>query len=87
MNASAGVDATQKGILGWIERTGNKLPDPAFIFLYLIVVLVIISVIAAISGWSALHPTQVDAAGQPIVISAASLLSADNIQKLWVEMP
>jgi aminobenzoyl-glutamate transport protein len=87
MNASTGADSTQKGILGWIERTGNKLPDPAFIFLYLIVVLVVISVIAGLAGWSALHPTQVNEAGQPIVISAASLLSPDNIQRLWVDMP
>lgn len=24
--------ASQSGILGWVERTGNKLPDPVFIF-------------------------------------------------------
>jgi len=23
-----------KGILAWIEKSGNKLPDPVFIFLY-----------------------------------------------------
>ena len=26
----------QKGFLGWVERTGNRLPDPVFIFFYLI---------------------------------------------------
>ena len=35
-----------KGFLGWVERTGNKLPDPVFIFFYLIIFLVVISVIA-----------------------------------------
>jgi len=79
--------ASQGGILGWIERTGNKLPDPAFIFLYLIGVLIVISILASLANLSALHPTQVSEDGTPIVISAASLLSAENIRKLWVDMP
>ncbi len=79
--------AVQRGILGWIERTGNKLPDPAFLFLYLIAALVAVSVIAAISGWSAAHPTQIQESGLPLMISAASLLSPDNIRRLWVDMP
>ena len=33
-----------KGFLGWVERTGNKLPDPVFLFFYLIIVLVVISI-------------------------------------------
>ena len=83
----AGAPA-QKGILGWVERTGNKLPDPVFIFLYLIVALVAVSVVAALSGVSALHPTAIDEeTGSNAVISAVSLLSPDNIQRLWVEMP
>ncbi|XUU60589.1 AbgT family transporter [Erythrobacter sp. HA6-11] len=80
--------AKQGGILGWVERTGNKLPDPVFIFFYLIIALVVISVICALLGVSAFHPTQVDeATGGALKISAVSLLSADNIQRLWVEMP
>ncbi|MBY6218469.1 AbgT family transporter [Qipengyuania aquimaris] len=78
----------QTGILGWVERTGNKLPDPVFIFFYLIIALVVISVIAAMTGVSALHPTAVDAeTGGALRIEAVSLLAADNIQRLWVEMP
>ncbi|MEP2735843.1 MAG: AbgT family transporter [Erythrobacter sp.] len=80
--------AAQKGILGWVERTGNKLPDPVFIFFYLIIALVAVSVIAALSGVSALHPTELDeATGTALSIEAVSLLSPDNIQRLWVEMP
>jgi len=75
------------GFLGWVERTGNKLPDPVFIFFYLIIALVIISVISSVMGASAYHPTQLDEAGNPLLIKSASLLSAENIQKLWVEMP
>nr|WP_137676550.1 AbgT family transporter [Parerythrobacter lutipelagi] len=78
----------QKGILGWVERTGNKLPDPVFIFFYLIIALVVVSIIAALTGVSALHPTEIDeATGGALQIDAVSLLSPENIQRLWVEMP
>ena len=75
------------GILGRIERAGNRLPDPVVIFLYCILAVIAISVIAAAMGTFALHPTQVDAAGNAVVIQAESLLSADNIRRLLVEMP
>ena len=75
------------GILGWIERGGNRLPDPVVIFLYCILAVIAISVIAAVTGAYALHPTQFDAAGNALVIQAESLLSADNLRRLLVEMP
>ena len=46
-----------KGILAWIEKSGNKLPDPVFIFLYCIAVVIAISVVTAVFGVSAAHPT------------------------------
>ena len=78
---------SQKGILGWIEKTGNRLPDPVFIFFYLIIALIVVSIVAATMGYSAAHPTELNASGDPRIINAVSLLSADNIQKLWVDMP
>jgi aminobenzoyl-glutamate transport protein len=88
MSETNAAGQAQKGILGWVERTGNKLPDPVFIFFYLIIALVVISIVAALSGVSAVHPTKIDeATGSAEVISAVSLLSPENIQKLWVEMP
>jgi aminobenzoyl-glutamate transport protein len=86
-NGSEGAAARQKGILGWIERTGNALPDPVFIFFWLMLVLAIISVIAAATGVHVLHPVQKDAAGNPVVVQAASLLAPENIRRLLVEMP
>ena len=78
----------QSGVLGWIERTGNRLPDPVFIFVWLIGALIVISILASLLGWSALHPAELDEeTGLPVVISATSLLSPENIQRLWVEMP
>ena len=87
MNTTSNDDSRSAGFLNWVERTGNKLPDPVFIFFTLILALVVISVIAAALGVAALHPTQLDAAGNAVVIHAESLLSAPNIQRLLVEMP
>ncbi len=90
---SSAADATKPnegmtGFLGWVERSGNKLPDPVFLFFWLIFILVVISVICAAAGVAVTHPTEIDPdTGASVVVSAASLLSAENIQRLWVEMP
>lgn len=87
-----------KGFLGFVERAGNKLPDPVFIFMFLLVVLMVISVIASLAGLNATLSEDVmrgmsDASkarfsiGEDGVIPAISLLSADNISRLWTEMP
>lgn len=78
---AARAKSETRGFLGAVERVGNALPDPAFIFIYLIVALVIASVVAAISGYSALHPST------GATITALSLLSAENLQRLVVDMP
>ena len=83
----APVKDPTKGFLGWVERTGNKLPDPVFIFFYLIIFLILVSVICKLFGLTAKHPTRLDANGAPEIIKSASLISAENIQRLWVEMP
>lgn len=84
-DSSAG--SSQKGFLGLVERAGNKLPDPVFLFFYLIAALVMISVACAMLGVSAYHPTQTNEDGSPVLITSLSLVSPDNLQKLWVEMP
>ena len=81
------TETPTKGFLGWVERTGNKLPDPVFIFFYLIGVLIVISLVCAFAGVSAVHPTQISETGAAVVIEAQSLFSPENIQRLWVEMP
>lgn len=89
---------SQKGFLGWVERTGNALPDPAFLFLYLIGILVVISIIAAVLGLSETLTPQILSGmpdsqkarfgiGEDGVISALSLLNAENLQRLFVQMP
>lgn len=88
MRADAGKAIGHSKFLSWIERGGNKLPDPVFLFLYLIAGLILLSVFGAAMNWSAIHPTEIDPeTGAKKVIAATSLLSADNIRNLWVEMP
>ena len=87
MSDAAAATPAQKGFLGWVERTGNKLPDPVFIFFYLIGFLMLISIVCSFLGVSAFHPTQLNDEGTAKLMKSKSLISAENIQKLWVEMP
>lgn len=69
---------------GWldrVERLGNALPDPVFIFLALIGVLVVASVAASGAGWSAQNPLT------GASLQAQSLLSEANLTRLLSEMP
>ena len=84
----ASNDEQVSGILGWIERRGNQLPAPVFHFFWLILFLVVISIVASLGGVSAAHPTEIDPqTGGQRIIFATSLLSAENIARLWIEMP
>jgi aminobenzoyl-glutamate transport protein len=84
---AAEAQERQTGFLGLVERAGNRLPDPVFIFFWLIAILIVGSAVAAFFGYSAPHPTEVDENGAPKIIRAASMLDPANIQRLWVEMP
>ena len=48
-----GVLPRQNGILGAVERLGNRLPDPVMIFVWLIALLMLLSALGAALGWSA----------------------------------
>ncbi|MFN9250004.1 MAG: AbgT family transporter, partial [Brevundimonas sp.] len=69
------------GILTFVEKAGNRLPDPVFIFVWLIGALVVGSVAAAAYNLSAINPVD----GQTVV--AQSLLSSENLRRLFVDMP
>ncbi len=71
----------RRGWLDRVERLGNALPDPVFILAGCIGVLVIVSVIAAGAGWSAVNPVT----GDQLVTQ--SLLSSENVARLLVDMP
>jgi aminobenzoyl-glutamate transport protein len=84
---AAGVQAKRGGVLAWIERTGNALPDPVFLFLWLIAILMVVSAVLAGLGLGVDHPTQLAVDGSPARVTATSLFSADNLRRLLVEMP
>ncbi|MCR9130814.1 MAG: AbgT family transporter [Alphaproteobacteria bacterium] len=86
-NNTSGAVEHQKGILGLVERAGNKLPDPAFIFFYLIIIMAIVSTIAAFAQISVEHPTRLDADGNPDIVNAVSALAPESLRHLLVEMP
>lgn len=70
---------TQTGVLGWVERIGNKLPDPFWLF-------VILAILTALSSWagsrigmSATNP------GTGETLHVESLLTGENISKMVSE--
>jgi aminobenzoyl-glutamate transport protein len=67
--------------LDGVERLGDKLPDPVFIFVWLVLALVAASAICASLGVQVVNP----GTGETLV--AESLLDPANVQKLLVEMP
>jgi aminobenzoyl-glutamate transport protein len=76
---------TGMGIGNWllngVEKAGNKLPDPVFIFVWLIAILMGVSVLGSTQGWQVVNPVTQE------VIQAQSLFSSENIRKLFQEMP
>lgn len=91
-------NANKKGVLAWIERSGNALPDPVFLFIYLILAVIIISALAAAFGVSETLSDQILSGmpdsqkarfgiGSDGIVMAQSMLSASNLQRIFVEMP
>lgn len=75
------TDRRKKGLLDRIETLGNALPDPVFILLFCIGVLVVLSTIAHMTHWSAVNPVT----GEKLQVK--SLLSQANVARLLVDMP
>jgi len=92
--AAAAQPARQRGFLGFVERAGNLLPEPAIIFLWLILALMLLSALADALGWSA----SLSYAGEEapdygvlqngvLTFEATSLFSEENLRRLLSEMP
>ncbi|MDU2064119.1 MAG: AbgT family transporter [Sporomusaceae bacterium] len=71
---------TQKGFLGKLEVIGNKLPNPAILFLLLIAVLAIISAVLSAYHVTALHPMTHK------TIAVKSLISQEGLQWIMTDM-
>ncbi len=84
----------RSGFLDVIERVGNKLPEPAMIFVWLILFLMLLSALGQWLGWSASLAYTGEEAPQwgtlengVLTYSATSLFSEENITRLITEMP
>ena len=69
------------GFLDSVERFGNKLPDPVFIFVYLIGIMLVVSGLAAWAQLSAVNPVS----GETII--ARSLFEREIVQTLLGDAP
>ena len=78
---AADSTARDRGFLAWVERAGNRLPDPVMIFLWLIVAVALLSVVGIAAGWNAVNPTT----GETITVT--NLFSGSSLERLFVEMP
>jgi aminobenzoyl-glutamate transport protein len=88
--ASGQTDGTGAldSFLTTIERVGNRVPHPAIIFFILIGIVVVLSVILSLIGWSATYET-IDPVTHEVVTrttTVASLLSADGIRFIFTSI-
>ena len=67
-------------ILDWIERVGNKLPDPAVLFLLALVITWVVSALLAPLTFSAIDPRT----GDPVVVK--NLLAGQEITTFMSQM-
>ncbi len=67
--------------LDWVERGGNRLPDPITLFVLFALAVLAISWLASVLEWSAVHP------GTEEEVTAENLLTGESIQRILVEMP
>ena len=62
-----------KGFLAWVERVGNKIPHPFILFLWLIIIIAVISFVLSKIGVAVINPTSGE------VVEVRNLLSADGL--------
>ena len=89
-----GTARPRRDFLAAVERIGNLLPDPAMIFVWLILALVLMSMLGSWLGWSASlayggkeAPHWGELKDGVLTYRATSLLTEDNVARLFVEMP
>jgi aminobenzoyl-glutamate transport protein len=76
------------GILGWIERAGNALPDPVTIFLILMGVILVLSAVLGLAGVSATHPVTEASVSVTNLLSGEYLRSLlTNITSIFINFP
>jgi len=77
---AAGRPGLAQRFLDWVERAGNKLPQPVTLFAAMIAIVLLASWLFSMLGTSATHP------GTGETIHAVNLLDAQGIQRIFMEM-
>ena len=87
-------DARPRGFLAFVERVGNRLPEPAMTVVWLIAILMLLSALGAALGWSAAlnytgkeAPQWGELKDGVLTYRATSLFSEENVARLVTEMP
>ena len=62
--------------LNSIERAGNRLPHPALLFIYLGLIILLLSALTALAGLSAVHPVSGER------IDVVNLISGEGLQRI-----
>jgi aminobenzoyl-glutamate transport protein len=84
MTAGAPKTAMQK-LLDAVERVGNRVPHPVMIFVYLIVMVIVLSAVLGLLGAKVTYQTYSAATGEIVEASTAarSLLTVDGIRFMF----
>ncbi len=66
--------------LSGVERVGNALPAPAFLFASLAVLILLVSALGATLGWSGINPSSED------IVQVKNLLSREGIHRIMLTL-
>ena len=79
------MSTAEKGLaarfLSWVERAGNRLPDPVTLFAGGAILVLVASALAANFGWVEPHPTR-----PGVSIEAKSLLTSEGLRWVFTSM-
>ncbi|MFO7977603.1 MAG: AbgT family transporter [Bacteroidales bacterium] len=73
-------ETQSKGFLRWVEQMGNKLPHPFWIFVWICIIIIVLSGITAFFGVSAIDP------GTGDLVEAQNLMSGNGLRRFLQEM-
>jgi aminobenzoyl-glutamate transport protein len=71
------TNVASSGILGWIEKVGNKLPHPITLFFLLSILTLVLSWFVSYLGVSVIHPVTGE------TVQAVNLLSREGVQSVF----
>ncbi len=74
------IETGSKGFLRWVEVMGNKLPHPFWMFVWICIIIIILSSITSYFGVSAVDP----ATGEDVI--AENLISGEGLRRFLQEM-